>query len=79
MLLLTNVFRAASILMLEMAIKCEHLAREHFEQDQQQLVGSLRKAMDYLYLLSVTSKTADKAWTIFRQLFDETMAHYGGV
>lgn len=71
--------RAASILMLEMAIKCEHLAKEDFEQDQQQLMTSLRKAMDYLWLLAATSRTAGKAWTIFRQLFEETMAHYGGL
>lgn len=65
--------------MLEMAIKCEHLAKEDFEQDQQQLMTSLRKAMDYLWLLAATSRTAGKAWTIFRQLFEETMAHYGGL
>lgn len=65
--------------MLEMAIKCEHLAREEFEQDQQQLVTSLRKAMDYLWLLAATSRSAEKAWTIFRQLFDETMGLYQGM
>ena len=62
-----------------MTIKCEHLAREEFEQDQQQLVTSLKKAMDYMWLLASTSKSAGKAWTIFRQLFDETMALYGGM
>jgi hypothetical protein len=65
--------------MLEMAINCEHLAKEDFDEDQRQLVTSLRKAMGYLWLLAATSKSAGKAWTIFRQLFEETMAHYSGL
>ena len=73
---LTISGRAASILMLEMAIKCEHLARKEFEKDQQQLMTSLKKAIDYLRLLSATSRSAGKAWDIFRQLFEETMALY---
>lgn len=77
--MLTSFHRAASILLLELTIKCEHLAREEFEQDQQQLMTSLKKAMDYMWLLAATSKSAGKAWTIFRQLFDETMALYNGM
>jgi hypothetical protein len=65
--------------MLEMAIGCEHLAREEFEQDQQQLITSLKKAMYYLWLLAATSRSAAKAWTIFRQLFDKTMVLHQNV
>lgn len=68
--------QAASILMLELSLKCEHLDREEFDDDQKQLLMSLEKAMKYMWLLAATSRSAEKAWTIFRQLFEETMALY---
>ena len=72
------ISQAASVLLLELTLKCEHLAEEGFEQDQEHLITSLQKAMDYLWLLAPTSKSAGKAWSIFRQLYEETMALYPG-
>jgi len=76
--LLKSIFKAMSVLMLEMTINCECVAREQLEQDQQQVVTSLEKAIDFLWLQAATSKSAVETWTISRELFQGTMALHQG-
>ncbi|KAK4940189.1 hypothetical protein LTR10_019617 [Elasticomyces elasticus] len=61
--LLHYVAQATAVLMLEMALNCQH-----FQSERKDVINYLRKAMAYIWCMSGTSLSAYKAWRIFRQL-----------
>ncbi|KAK5188665.1 hypothetical protein LTR96_011517 [Exophiala xenobiotica] len=75
--LLHYVAQATAVLMLEMALSCQHLQNEIDE-----VMNSMRKAMTYIWCMTSESLSAYRAWRIFRQLLSTILnkhEHYGTV
>ncbi|KAK5188956.1 hypothetical protein LTR92_011048 [Exophiala xenobiotica] len=75
--LLHCVAQATAVLMLEMALSCQHLQDEIDE-----VMKSMRKAMSYIWCMTSESLSAYRAWRIFRQLLSAILhkhEHYGTV
>ncbi|KAK7894621.1 hypothetical protein LTR67_006383 [Exophiala xenobiotica] len=75
--LLHYVAQATAVLMLEMALNCQHLQREVGE-----VMNYLRKAMSYVWCMAGESLSAFRAWRMFRRLLSAILfkhEHYGAV
>ena len=66
--LLHFVAQATSIILLELALDAQH-----FRDEIPQLTTHLRKAMGYLWCMADGSRSAYRAWKIFRQLLSEVV------
>ncbi|KAI1625564.1 hypothetical protein EDD37DRAFT_309214 [Exophiala viscosa] len=71
--LLHYVAQATSVLMLEMALDCQH-----FRTEIPDVINYLRKAMAYIWCMSGTSPSAYRAWRVFRQLLTAILENYDG-
>ncbi|KAK5244128.1 hypothetical protein LTS13_007976 [Exophiala xenobiotica] len=75
--LLHYVSQATVVLMLEMALNCQHL-----EEDVGKVMHYLRKAMLYISCMTGESLSAYRAWRMFRQLLSAVLRkheHYGAM
>jgi hypothetical protein len=75
--LLHYVAQATAVLMLEIALNCQHLQKEVGE-----VMNYLRKAMSYVWCMTSESLSAYRAWRTFRQLLSAILLkyeHYGAV
>lgn len=61
--LLHYVAQATAVLLLEMALGCQH-----FRTEISDVINYLRKAMAYIWCMTGTSLSAYRAWRIFRRL-----------
>ncbi|ETN46047.1 uncharacterized protein HMPREF1541_00230 [Cyphellophora europaea CBS 101466] len=69
--LLQYVCRAAAMLLLEMCLNIQHMQNETKE-----VMAATRKALNYLWILAPESKSAYRAWNIFRPLVDKVAQRY---
>ena len=69
--LLHYVCQAAAVLLLELCMSMQHM-----EGEMSLVFSATRKALDYLWILSTRSKSAYKAWSILRLLFQRAQAPY---
>jgi hypothetical protein len=61
--LLRHVSQAAAVLCLELCLNAQHMQNETTD-----VMLALRKALNYLWVLAPTSKSAYRAWNIYRPL-----------
>lgn len=65
------ICQAAGILLLEMV-----LGNQHLQGDAQEVIVALKKALNYLWVLCPTSKSAYRAWTMTRLLAERVNQRY---
>ena len=63
--------QAASILLLELCLGMQHRPGE-----LKVVLSAVRKALNYLWIFSTNSKSAYKAWSILRPLFERALTPY---
>lgn len=64
--LLHYVAQATAVLLLEMALGCQH-----FQTEVPEVVNYLRKAMFYIWCMTEVSPSAFRAWRMFRKLLSD--------
>ena len=69
--LLHYICQAGAILLLELCLNLQHMRTE-----TENLIMAMRKALEYLWALSSGSKSAYKAWTMFRLLVAKVTQRY---
>lgn len=72
--LLHYTSQAIAVLLLEMCLNTVH-----FPGELDRLVTSLKRAMLYLYRMTSTSRSAYKAWKIFRNILENASAEFAGL
>jgi hypothetical protein len=72
--LLHYTSQAIAVLLLEMCLNTVH-----FQGELDRLVVSLKRAMLYLYRMTSTSRSAYKAWKIFRSVMENASTEFAGL
>ena len=72
--LLHYISQAIAILLLEMCLNTVH-----FPGDLDRLLAALKRAMLYLYRMTSTSRSAYKAWKIFRDILEDASTEFAGL
>ena len=72
--LLHYTSQAIAVLLLEMCLNTVH-----FQGELDRLVASLKRAMLYLYRMTSTSRSAYKAWKIFRSVLENASTEFAGL